>query len=106
MKRLRFKVGDKARIIDKRCKYYGQECTIVEILIVPKTKYIPLGYNNYNNYTVIYDYKVIADVADKPGWMPDESLEPIAKNKELSSWEEIEKLTNWNPTKTKATSNT
>lgn len=86
----RFKVGDRARIIASapiRDKYRGRECTVALV----------------GNFPTIHghrDYVIEVDGIG-PATILDEGLEPIQKRPEAGSWDEVEKLTGWNPTKEK-----
>jgi len=88
-----FKVGDRARIVGA-LTVAGKECTVIGV-----GPYEFLG--DVSEYLISIDGRPDAPAAFgvPRGWLIlGRNLEPIRKQ-ENGSWEEIEELCEWNPTK-------
>lgn len=90
----KFKIGDRARIVFSIWPgLVGRECTVVGVggFIGAHGKTCP--------YAIVIDG--VAPPAPHGHWLAsDNSLEPILKRPDMSTWQAVAKATGWNPTTT------
>ena len=89
----KFKVGDKARVKYVRGGPLGHRSRWrpnIEVIVISSSFGVEKG-------GAEYDYTVSFDNNCNSAYVLSDQLEPIIQ--ELSTWEEIQQLTNWNPEK-------
>lgn len=88
-----FKVGDRVRIVCPGSRFNGEECTVTEEVVA----WLFSPNRQKNKYC--RHYRVDRTHPDGyPAGYEGHELRPIYDDPELGSWQEIEKLTHWNPT--------
>jgi len=88
----KFKINEVAIEIEA-----GKDVEILSRLLAPRE------YQNNSIYTNgISGYRVLFLADNTKGFVPERLLRKKKRPEETSSWEEIQKLTNWNPKKVTA----